>query len=282
MAPPQPQPPVEPNTISRHHAVSKRAPKLGMNKTFTFWKNRAPSRNPKKRVLTAGDRSIQAKKREQHRREYQDALEHAQVTVRELAEGLRNRFGKYSVDHYLNDLIHREHKSRSERRVNPWNAYQKLELERMKRRLPMTFIAWRLTYGSPGEAGDDAPGLNLTEINKQISDRWKTLSPAQREAITAESIQRIEEQREMKKLMAHSVPLNSFHDAKSTIQSVETQVGCLWFINLRILKSSSCRDYTRGLALNFCWWLVGLLLKTSLSRLHTSRAIQSRGSLARR
>jgi len=98
-----------------------------------FWRNRTPSRNPKKRVLTAGDRSLQAKKREQHRHEYQDALEGAQATVRELAEGLRNRFGKYSVDHYLNDLIHREHKSRSERKVNPWNAYQKLELERMKR-----------------------------------------------------------------------------------------------------------------------------------------------------
>ena len=199
-----------------------------------------------------------------------------------VAEGLRNCFGKYSVNHYLNDLIHREHKSRSERKVNPWNAYQKLELERMKRRLLMTSIACCLTCGSPGEAGNDASNLNLTEINKQISDRWKTLSPAQREAITAESIQKIEEQREMKKLMAHSVPLSSFHDAKSTIQSIETQVGCLRFINLRILKSCSCLAYTQGLASNSCWWPVGPLLRILQSHLHTSQAIQSKGSLARR
>ncbi|KAF9642255.1 hypothetical protein BDM02DRAFT_3074142, partial [Thelephora ganbajun] len=159
-----------------------------------------------KRVLTAGDRAIQAKKREQHHREYHDALEDAQATIRELAEGLRNRFGKYSVDHYFNDLIHRAHKSRSTRKVNPWNAYQKLD-----------FL---------GEAGD-ASNINLTEINKQISDRWKTLSPTQREVITADSIQRIEDQRESKKLMTHSVPLNSFHDARSTIQSVETQLAQL-------------------------------------------------------
>lgn len=282
MAPSQPQPAAELDTISRDHTVSKRAQKLAMNKRFTFWKNRAPSRNPKKHTLTVGDRVVQAKKREQHRHKYQDALADAQVTVWELAEGLRNRFGKHSVNHYFNDLIHRAHKSRSERKVNPWNAYQKLELERMQRRPFMTSIACCLTYGSLGEAGDDASNLNLTEINKQISDRWKTLSPAEREAITAESVQRIEEQRERKRLMAHSVPLNSFHDVRSTIQSVETQVGCFLFIDSQILSSCSCHGCTRGLASNSCWWLVDLLLRTMQSHLRTSRAIRLKGSSARR
>ena len=75
-----------------------------------------------------------------------------------------------------------------------------------------------------GEARDNASQVNLTEVNKQISEKWKTLSPTQREDITAESMQKIEEQREGRKLAAHSVPLNAFHDARSTIQSVETQV----------------------------------------------------------
>lgn len=146
MTPVLPQPLPQPNTISRDHAVSKRAPKLTTNKTFTFWRNRTRSHRPKKRVLTAGDRLVQAKKREQHRHEYYNALEHAQATVQELAEGLRNRFGKYSVDHYFNDLIHRAHKSRSTRKVNPWNTYQKLELEQIKCRLFMTSIARHLTW----------------------------------------------------------------------------------------------------------------------------------------
>ena len=146
MPPMPPQPLPEPDTISRDRVVSKRAPKLTTNKTFTFWRNRTRSNKLTKRVLTAGDRLVQAKKHEQHRLEYHDALEHAHATIRELAEGLRNRFGKHSVDHYFNDLIHRAHKSRSTRKVNPWNAYQKLELERMKRMLLTTSFACRLTY----------------------------------------------------------------------------------------------------------------------------------------
>ena len=58
-----------------------------MNNTVTFLRGRAPSQNPKKCVLTTGDCSLQAKKCEEHRRDYQDALEDAQAMVRELAEG---------------------------------------------------------------------------------------------------------------------------------------------------------------------------------------------------
>jgi len=140
-----PAPPLsraKPSTISRHHAVSIQAPKLATSKVFPFGRNRRrwQPHKPKPRTLTAGDRLVQAKKREQHRQDYRDALEQAQAKIRELAEGLRDRFGKYSVEHYFNDLIHRAHKSRSTRKVNPWNAYQKLELERMKRRSPTTSI----------------------------------------------------------------------------------------------------------------------------------------------
>jgi len=123
---------LESSTISRTRVLSKRAPKLATNKTFTFWRQRIQQRARGKRVLTAGDRLVQAKKREQHRRDYRDALREAQGKVYALAQGLKDRFGKYSVEHYHNDLIHRAHKSRSTRRVNRWNAFQKLELKRMK------------------------------------------------------------------------------------------------------------------------------------------------------
>jgi len=117
------------NSISRTHIVSKRAPKLTVNKTFTFWRQRSRRHTQGKRVLTAGDRLLQAKKREQYRRDYRSALREAQEKVYALARGLRDRFGKYSVDHYHNDIIHRAHKSRSTRKVNRWNAFQKIELK---------------------------------------------------------------------------------------------------------------------------------------------------------
>ena len=133
----------------------------------------------------------------------------------------------------------------------------------------------------PGEAGENASQINLTEVNKQISEKWKTLSPAQRKDITSEAKQKIEEEREGRKLAAHSIPLNAFHDARSTIQSIETQVGHPQFISLAVLKLRSCRNCIPEPALNFCWSLVGQQLRTSSSRMHTSQATQSKGSLAR-
>jgi hypothetical protein len=127
------------STISRHQAVTKQAPKLTTNKTLTFWQRRTQTRRAK-RILTAGDHLLRTKKQEQDRLEYLDALEEGHAVIRGLAEGLRNRFGKYSVDHYLNDLMHRAHTSRSVRKVSGWNAYQKFELERMKSKPPTIYL----------------------------------------------------------------------------------------------------------------------------------------------
>ena len=58
-----------------------------------------------KRVLTTGDRLLQAKKREQYRHNYRNALREAQEKIYALARELKDRFGKYSIEHYHNDLI---------------------------------------------------------------------------------------------------------------------------------------------------------------------------------
>ena len=75
----------------------------------------------------------------------------------------------------------------------------------MKRKPAAISIVESLRRALPGEAGDNASQINLTAVNKQISEKWRALSPAQRAEITTEWIQRIEEQREGKKLVAHTV-----------------------------------------------------------------------------
>ena len=67
--------------------------------------------------------------------------------------------------------------------------------------------------------------MNLTAVNKEISETWKKLSPEQQQAVTVEPIRQLQEQREGRKLTAHNVPLNSFHDVRSSIQSIEMQVS---------------------------------------------------------
>ena len=130
-----PSPPLASNpesrTISRTDVVSKRAPKLTTNKTFTFWHQRSLRRARAKRVSTVGDRLLQAKKRKQHHQNYRNALREAQGKIYKLARGLKDHFGKYGVEHYHNDLIHQAHKSQSTQKPNRWNTFQKLELRRL-------------------------------------------------------------------------------------------------------------------------------------------------------
>ena len=127
-----------PTTVSRTSACTKQAPRLSTNKTFTFWRRRTNARKSRSRVFTAGDCRVQAEKRDRLRAAYYDAIQAAQGKIQEFAVGLKDRFGKHSTGHYYNDLIHRAHKSRSTRKVNHWNAYQKLELARIKRQYSLT------------------------------------------------------------------------------------------------------------------------------------------------
>ena len=76
--------------------------------------------------------------------------------------------------------------------------------------------------------------MNLTAVTKEISENWNRLSAEEQEAITAEPMQQLEELRESRKLAAHSVPLNSFHDMKSTIKSIETQVSLVIHLDSHI------------------------------------------------
>ena len=219
-----------PSTISRTHVLSKRAPKLSTNKTLTFWRKRTQRRALANCRLTPADRLVQAKKRKQRRHEYHSALQEAQEKIYALAQGLKDRFGKYSVEHYHNDLIHRAHKSRSTRKVNRWNAFQKLELKRMR---GVFFMSLCLTYlGLKCRELEERDGeINLTEATKEISTRWKALSQEERIAVTTGSMQEIEDERETKCLASYNVPLRTFHDARATIQSVEKQVSGLWLLS---------------------------------------------------
>jgi hypothetical protein len=55
------------------------------------------------------------------------------------------------------------------------------------------------------------------------------MSDSDKDNATKDLIEDLEDQREMKALSTHNVPLGSFHDADATIQSLEKEVsfsGC--------------------------------------------------------
>ena len=92
--------------------------------------------------------------------------------------------------------------------------------KRFVRQTIMRNVPW-LTY-APEE---NPAGVNLTEVTREISERWKSLSQEDRITITAGCMEEIEEEREMKTLVAHNVPLKAFYDARSTLQTVEKEVS---------------------------------------------------------
>lgn len=89
------------------------------------------------------------------------------------------------------------------------------------------FVGWlNVTYRELShflEANPD--GVNLTAVTKEINARWKLLSQEDRVAVTAGSMQEIEEERKAKDLASHNVPLRAFYDARSTVQAVEKEVS---------------------------------------------------------
>ena len=91
--------------LSQTHVVTKCAPKLTAKRTFAFWRQGSQRRARAHRILSLGDQALQAKKRKQLRHDYCDALHEARRKVYMLAQELKDRFRKHSVEHYHNDII---------------------------------------------------------------------------------------------------------------------------------------------------------------------------------
>ena len=113
-------------SILQAHVVLKQAPKLMTKKASLFWHWNLKQHARAIHVSTGGDQLLQRKKHKQHHLEYHKVLRVAQGKIRELAQGLKDYFGKYGVEHYHKDLIHYVHKKHSMHKVNPWNTFQKL------------------------------------------------------------------------------------------------------------------------------------------------------------
>ncbi|KAF9789735.1 hypothetical protein BJ322DRAFT_1000888 [Thelephora terrestris] len=224
---------------------------------FTFWREGIRRRVHAKRVSTARDRYLLSKERAQRRQEYRDALRKAHDKIYDLARELKDHFGKHSLEHYHNELIHRAHKLRSTRRVNRWNAFQKLELKRIKE-------------ANPG-------GIKLTDVSREISDRWKSLSQDDRIAITDGCMQEIEDQCEAKDLATQNIPLRAFRDARSTMLAIEKDLCQLNSRTGLEFMLTACRSSTKDFMKPFVVYssdVVKAFVTDSLNRLLDDLVVQ--------
>jgi hypothetical protein len=58
----------------------------------------------------------------------------------------------------------------------------------------------------------------------EISARWHALSSEEQREETDDAVKALEDNREMKQLATHNVPINAFHDTRSTLASIEKEV----------------------------------------------------------
>ncbi|KZT06568.1 uncharacterized protein LAESUDRAFT_759388 [Laetiporus sulphureus 93-53] len=156
------------------------------------------------------EKAIEAAKRDSRKKAVADAVDTAQSHVREQAESLHNELQDHSAEYYRQGLVQLTCVANSERRVNPWNTFIKDELNKANTALP--------------EGAQHYKSNNLLPGTKE---KWDTMSLEERTEYTKPLVEKLNETREMRKLSAHNIPINAFHDVRSNLASIEHQLQAL-------------------------------------------------------
>lgn len=182
-------------------------------------RNGAPNQRPRGRrpkdktnrpKPTPTDLAHAKQKRKENRDTYALALAAAQQSVWDQAEALRDQFGKHDTNFYFEEIIHRSHLKVAERSVSRWNAFLSLELARRNKELP-----------------SGVPLLKATDVNTEISAKWKSMSLDEQITATEDTVAALKERREAKAFAPHQVPIHAFHDMRANVESIEKELVAL-------------------------------------------------------
>jgi hypothetical protein len=107
-------------------------------------------------------------------------------------------------------LVHRGHVANAQRGVSRWNAFVNWEVKRLNngKHFCISLIVTELLAG--------VPHRKSSAYDSQIRTVWNAMSPEEKDAITAECVEVLKENREIKKYAVHNVPLGAYHDARNT------------------------------------------------------------------
>lgn len=102
--------------------------KLSSHKTRTPWRTRTKRISIK---LTPAQKALKKAQRLEAKETYHDALLNAQTEVQQLADGLRERFGKHSSQYYLEEIVQISRLQKKRKVTGAWNAYVSMEVKRI-------------------------------------------------------------------------------------------------------------------------------------------------------
>ncbi|KAF8066019.1 hypothetical protein FPV67DRAFT_1418617 [Lyophyllum atratum] len=157
--------------------------------------------------LTPAQKAAQKARRQEQKQTYQEALQEKHADLLKHAEDLHRRFGKHSVDYYMQEIMQVSRLQKKKKSSGSWNAYVSLEVKRMNSELP-----------------EGVPKKKVHELISGIAATWKTLSDAEKTAYTQEKLTELHDTREMRDLASHNVPISAFHDTRVTLDALDDEI----------------------------------------------------------
>ena len=152
------------------------------------------------------------------------------------AVALRAKFGRHSIEYYLQATYQQSRLSAHRKAPGKWNAFVHMEALRLNAGELGARNACSMFLTLDSELPAEAPRKKVAELMPEIAANWKKLTAEEKEAASAEGLKHIEDKREMKALSHQNVPLAAFHDARATLALMQEEVRTFTFFFVRFSK----------------------------------------------
>ncbi|KAG6871728.1 hypothetical protein C0992_010408 [Termitomyces sp. T32_za158] len=141
-----------------------------------------------------------------------------------LAEGLRARFQKHSVEHYYEELMQTARLQKNRKKAGSWNAYVSMETQQMNAgewTIESSYASLILMI-----LAELPPGVPKKKVHHFIGDiaaQWKRLSNEEKTELTKERLTTLHDTHKMRDLASHNVPISAYHDTRNTFNSLDEE-----------------------------------------------------------
>ncbi|KAH9853145.1 hypothetical protein C2E23DRAFT_729112, partial [Lenzites betulinus] len=126
-----------------------------------------------------------------------------------------------------------------QRKTSRWNAYLSQELQRRNADIP---------------DGGDRVRVSDSGVAREIGEQWKAMSKEEQETVTEGALLELQERHEGHKRGTHTVPIQAFHDTRSTLASIQRELEDLHARTGTEILLFAVRSDLGSFNTPFCFW----------------------------
>ncbi|KAI0682974.1 hypothetical protein BC835DRAFT_1423759 [Cytidiella melzeri] len=185
---------------SKSHAVRTTLTRLP-------WQSQTRQKKPQTKTFTPAEKKAAKQvvmvRKEQNNKKVSLAL----LEVWKLAKGLQHNIGTNTAQHWYGYLLQRAGKQKSSCSPSTWNVFVSLKVKAHNNALPA-----------------NVPCVKAPAIMADLHSEWNSLLLTEKMDVTQDTVTQLGEVREMRNLATHNVSLTTFHDARATLRTIQTQL----------------------------------------------------------